>query len=153
MIATRKMTFVLITETEEAECFACKILPMTSTYGQGNFSAKRLKAGNEESSKVETSAKTLTLTRCTEWKECYLKVGYADALFNTGGILTHTSNNLVRTQRVPCYQNVVVSSMQLATHTFHFQAFSPMFSINLFYTFISQTIMLGPCRFIGSVKK
>lgn len=30
----------LITETEEAECFACKIVPMTSAYGQGNFSVK-----------------------------------------------------------------------------------------------------------------
>lgn len=50
----------LITETEDAECFPCKILPMTSTYGQDNFSVKTLRAGNEESSKVETSATTVT---------------------------------------------------------------------------------------------
>ena len=52
---TEKMG-LLIPETEEVECFACRILPMTSTYGQGNFSVKKKKkkprAGNEQSSKV-----------------------------------------------------------------------------------------------------
>lgn len=66
------------------------------------FLSKTLRAGNEEGSKVETSATTVASLRCTEWEECYFKVGYADALFYKRWHYTHTLSSLVRKQLLPC---------------------------------------------------
>lgn len=59
-------------ETEDAECFACRILPMTSTYGQGDFSVK---LGRGQEMRRVQRLKRLQQLGCTGWKECCLKVG------------------------------------------------------------------------------
>lgn len=99
---TRPSAVRLITETEETECFACKILPMTSTYGQGDFSVKL--GREQEMRRVQRSKRLQQLW--LRWDALSEKnAGYADAIFfffYRGGI--SLINSWIRKQLLPCYQ-------------------------------------------------